>query len=59
MPWVGHIGIWGVMTKILANPTLQDYLEILGAAERKTWPLLHAIRSHCMVEMSLERCVQV
>lgn len=32
---------------------------MLAYGERKTWPLLHAIRSHCVVEMSLEKCVQV
>jgi hypothetical protein len=32
---------------------------MLAYGERKTWPLLHAIRSHCVVEMCLEKCVQV
>jgi hypothetical protein len=31
---------------------------MLAYGERKTWPLLHAIRSHCVVEMCLEKCVQ-
>ena len=59
MPWAGHIGLFGVMTKIVANPSFEEYLEMLAYGERHTWPILHAVRSHCIVEASLEKCVQV
>lgn len=40
------------------NPTVPEYLEVLDAAQANTWPFVSRIRAHCLVEMTLDKCVQ-
>jgi hypothetical protein len=35
-----------------------EYLEVLDAAQANTWPHIPRIRAHCLVEMTLDKCVQ-
>lgn len=40
------------------NPTEDEYVSVVHAAEVNTWPAIPRIRAHCLVETTLERCVQ-
>jgi hypothetical protein len=42
----------------LQNPTEEEYISVVHAAEVNTWPAIPRIKAHCMVEMTLEQCVQ-
>jgi hypothetical protein len=33
-------------------------MELLSVAERNTWPHIPRIRAHCLVEKTLDKCVQ-
>jgi hypothetical protein len=33
-------------------------LDVLKAGEKNSWPSIPRIRAHCLVEMTLEKCVQ-
>lgn len=37
---------------------MPEYLEVLDAAQANTWPFIPRIRAHCLVEMTLDKCVQ-
>lgn len=43
---------------IQQNPTEDEYVSVVHAAEVNTWPAIPRIRAHCLVETTLERCVQ-
>ena len=40
------------------NPTMEEYMEVVSAGERNTWPSIPRIRAHCLVEITLDKCVQ-
>ncbi len=40
------------------NPTEAEYLELLSVAEKNTWPFMPRIKAHCLVEKTLDKCVQ-
>ena len=46
------------MCCVVQNPTVSEYLEVLDAAQANTWPFISRIRAHCLVEMTLDKCVQ-
>ena len=74
MPWTGHISAYSAILytiKVIEsssktcrvliacqNPTEQEYLDLLRVAEANTWPFISRIRSHCLVEKTLDKCVQ-
>eukprot|EP01034_Spumella_vulgaris_P028708 gene28708-35615_t len=58
MPWAGHISAFTALTSAIKNPTVPEYLEVLDAAQANTWPSISRIRAHCLVEMTLDKCVQ-
>ena len=43
---------------LIYNPSKDELRDWIKAGERETWKFLPAIRSHCAVEMTLDRCVQ-
>ena len=57
-PWSKHRSVFSSFMHCIYNPSKQDYREWQIASERETWNHLPAIRSHCMVEMKLDKCVQ-
>lgn len=40
------------------NPTEEEFADVVKAGERNTWPFIPRIKAHCLVEMSLDTCVQ-
>lgn len=58
MPWVGHINPVIAFLSILKNPSVQEYYTVVKAGEVATWPYIVRIKSHCAVEMCLDKCVQ-
>lgn len=58
MPWTGHVSPYTAILQTIKNPTEQEYLDLIGAAEANTWPFISRIRSHCLVEKTLDKCVQ-
>lgn len=58
MPWVGHIGVIQAFWNVLKNPTDAEYSSVVAYAEANTWPFISRIKAHCMVEMTLDKCVQ-
>jgi TAG lipase/steryl ester hydrolase/phospholipase A2/LPA acyltransferase len=57
-PWSKHRSVMSSFMHCIFNPSKQDFREWLVASERETWNHLPAIRSHCCVEMKLDKCVQ-
>lgn len=58
MPWSGHISSFTALTSAIKNPTNEEFMEILKVAETNTWPSISRIRAHCLVETTLDKCVQ-
>ena len=42
----------------IQNPSEEEYLDVMHAAEANTWPHIPRIRAHCIIEMTLDHCVQ-
>lgn len=57
-PWGSHRSLFNAFMYLIYNPTPDEFLLWTDAAERETWKHIPAIRSHCAVEMTLDRCVQ-
>uniref|UniRef100_A0A7S2XZ06 Uncharacterized protein n=1 Tax=Fibrocapsa japonica TaxID=94617 RepID=A0A7S2XZ06_9STRA len=57
-PWSGYETVLSAFMKMLANPSKQEYTEMVHRGERNTFPTVARVRSHCAVEMELETCVQ-
>ena len=57
-PWGSHRSLFSAFMHLIYNPTREEFMEWIKSAERETWKYLPAIRSHCAVEMTLDRCVQ-
>eukprot|EP01038_Epipyxis_sp_PR26KG_P015029 gene15029-20222_t len=58
MPWIGHISVPRALLSAIKNPTTEEYMELIAAAEANTWPSIPRIRAHGLVEMTLDNCVQ-
>lgn len=58
MPWAGHTNTVVALTSAIKNPNGKEYCDISQAAERNTWPAIARIRAHCLIEMTLDQCVQ-
>lgn len=46
------------MLNLIHNPTHDEFMEWVKAAERETWRHIPRIKSHCAEERTLDRCVQ-
>ena len=57
-PWSNHRSMVSAFMHCLYNPSETDFSNWMLAAEKETWTHLPAIRSHCAVEMKLDKCVQ-
>mmetsp|Transcript_63041 Transcript_63041/g.73749 ORF Transcript_63041/g.73749 Transcript_63041/m.73749 type:complete len:928 (+) Transcript_63041:948-3731(+) len=57
-PWRGRFSLANAFWHCIYNPTDGDFVDWIGSAERETWKYIPAIKSHCAVEMTLDRCVQ-
>jgi predicted acylesterase/phospholipase RssA len=58
IPWLSHRSAFSALMHVLYNPTEDECLEWIAAAERETWKHIPAIKSHIAEEVTLDRCVQ-
>ena len=58
IPWHSHRGLFSAFMHCLHNPSMDEFLEWVKAAERETWKYIPAIKSHIAEEVTLDRCVQ-
>ena len=58
MPWAGDLSIVQAFLSLIRNPSDAEYQRMLKASEKNTWPHVCKIRSHCRIEMTLDKCVQ-
>mmetsp|Transcript_18556 Transcript_18556/g.27179 ORF Transcript_18556/g.27179 Transcript_18556/m.27179 type:complete len:860 (+) Transcript_18556:28-2607(+) len=57
-PWAKHRSLFSAIMHLLYNPSKEEFLDWIQAAERETWRYIPRLKSHCAVEMTLDRCVQ-
>eukprot|EP00981_Chlorochromonas_danica_P005504 scaffold1116_cov180-Ochromonas_danica.AAC.4 len=57
-PWAGHISVFTALTSAIKNPTPLELVEVFRVGEANTWPSISRIRAHCLIEMTLDKCVQ-
>lgn len=58
IPWINHRSVFNAFMHCLYNPTEDEIMEWIRAAERETWRHIPAIKSHIAEEVTLDRCVQ-
>ena len=58
IPWKSHRSLLSAMLHCIYNPSNDEFLEWVEAAERETWKYIPKIKSHVAVEMTLDTCVQ-
>jgi len=58
IPWKGHRSLMSCFLHLIYNPSNDEFMEWVGAAERETWRFIPKIKSHVAEEMTLDRCVQ-
>lgn len=58
IPWHGHRSLSSALVNLIHNPTQQEFMEWIHAAERETWRFIPRIKSHCAAERTLDLCVQ-
>jgi hypothetical protein len=58
IPWIGHRGLFSAMMHALYNPSDEEFRSWVDAAQRETWKVIPAIKSHVAEEITLDRCVQ-
>mmetsp|Transcript_19132 Transcript_19132/g.29073 ORF Transcript_19132/g.29073 Transcript_19132/m.29073 type:complete len:842 (-) Transcript_19132:65-2590(-) len=58
IPWQSHRSLLSAFMHCIHNPSRQEFLDWIQAAERETWKYIPAIKSHIAEEMTLDRCVQ-
>jgi TAG lipase/steryl ester hydrolase/phospholipase A2/LPA acyltransferase len=56
-PWSQHISAFTALRSAIHNPSRNQYMGVIAAAEKATWPAIPRIRAHCLVEMTLDQCV--
>eukprot|EP01035_Chromulina_nebulosa_P019747 gene19747-25679_t len=57
-PWKGHISVFKSFLLPLTNFSEKEFIDIFHEAEKASWPYISRIRANCMVELTLDRCVQ-
>eukprot|EP00603_Paraphysomonas_imperforata_P012561 CAMPEP_0114453912 /NCGR_PEP_ID=MMETSP0104-20121206/2302_1 /TAXON_ID=37642 ORGANISM="Paraphysomonas imperforata, Strain PA2" /NCGR_SAMPLE_ID=MMETSP0104 /ASSEMBLY_ACC=CAM_ASM_000202 /LENGTH=719 /DNA_ID=CAMNT_0001626263 /DNA_START=433 /DNA_END=2591 /DNA_ORIENTATION=+ len=58
LPWRREHSVVSAFGAFMKNPSDQEYDRIVQVSKSNTWPYLSRIRAHCMVEMTLDQCVQ-
>lgn len=58
IPWQNHRSLTSAIFSLVTNPTQEQFLEWVLAAERETWRYIPRIKSHCAEERTLDLCVQ-
>jgi len=58
IPWLGHRGLFSALLHALYNPSKNEAVEWIEAAQRQTWKHIPAIKSHVAEEITLDQCVQ-
>ncbi len=58
IPWIGHRGLISALMHALYNPSEAEFRSWVEAAQRETWKVIPAIKSHVAEEITLDRCVQ-
>eukprot|EP00804_Cyclotella_cryptica_P021085 CCRYP_021109-RA/>CCRYP_021109-RA protein AED:0.08 eAED:0.08 QI:537/1/1/1/1/1/6/494/833 len=58
IPWQNHRSLTSAMFNLIHNPTHNEFMDWVKAAERETWRHIPRIKSHCAEERTLDRCVQ-
>jgi len=58
IPWINHRSLFSALLHCIYNPSREEWLEWVSAAERETWRYIPKIKSHVAVEMTLDKCVQ-
>lgn len=57
-PWEDALSVGRAFFSLISNPSTEEYKVMLAVSQRNTWPHVSKIRAHCMVEMTLDQCVQ-
>lgn len=58
VPWMSHRSLLSAFLHCIYNPSEEEFLTWIAAAERETWKHIPAIKSHIAEEVTLDRCVQ-
>ena len=58
IPWKSHRSLMSCFLHLIYNPSDDEFMEWMRAAERETWRFIPKIKSHVAEEMTLDRCVQ-
>lgn len=58
IPWINHRSLFSALLHCIYNPSREEWLQWVSAAERETWRYIPKIKSHVAVEMTLDKCVQ-
>ena len=58
IPWKSHRSLMSCFLHLIYNPSDDEFMEWVRAAERETWRFIPKIKSHVAEEMTLDRCVQ-
>eukprot|EP01084_Bolivina_argentea_P120172 212994_1 len=59
LPWDGCETVLSTLPKLLRNFSNEELDRALQVAQSNTWPQIEKIRSHCAIEMELEKCVNI
>lgn len=57
-PWVGHLSVMEALMSIIKNPSSAEFIDIIAYGEAAMWPYIARIKANCMVEITLDKCVQ-
>lgn len=57
-PWLRHISPMSALLYAIKNPTNEEFNEVCHISESSLFPSLARIRIHCLIERTLDRCVQ-
>eukprot|EP00591_Stephanopyxis_turris_P007361 CAMPEP_0195507382 /NCGR_PEP_ID=MMETSP0794_2-20130614/844_1 /TAXON_ID=515487 /ORGANISM="Stephanopyxis turris, Strain CCMP 815" /LENGTH=718 /DNA_ID=CAMNT_0040634043 /DNA_START=368 /DNA_END=2524 /DNA_ORIENTATION=+ len=57
-PWSGHKSVLSAWMHLLHNPSRDEFMSWILAGQRETWRCIPRIKSHCAVEMTLDKGVQ-
>ena len=58
IPWINHRSLMSAFMHCLYNPSDDETIQWIAAAERETWKHIPAIKSHIAEEVTLDHCVQ-
>lgn len=58
-PWINDRSLLSAFMHCIYNPTDDEFVSWMEAAERETWRYIPKIKSRLAVEMTLDKCVQM